>query len=195
MERTPSPEFHVYSEIIKRCLTEDPVCTPALQKELSVLSLQKIYVICEIYDVTSSFWEILSAIFEMLHRQVRRNGLRDIRTLTIKFQNLEDQYPHLFSEFSAVCFHAFDKVEPDITLTVLLYNKQYSHRLQLHVTHPASAFCIHVLPKLKEKIRLDINMIVTTHPQWQNFALSGQHYLSVVLYFMGKYLYYSSSVK
>jgi len=85
MERTPSPEFHVYSEIIERCLTEDPVCTPALQKELSVLSLQKIYVICEIYDVTSSFWEILSAIFEMLHRQVRRNGLHDIQTLTIKF--------------------------------------------------------------------------------------------------------------
>ena len=85
MERTSLPEFYHYLEIIERCLAEDPVCTPALQKELSVLSLQKIYVICEIYDVTSSFWEILSAIFEMLHRQVRRNGLHDIQTLTIKF--------------------------------------------------------------------------------------------------------------
>jgi len=85
MEKIPLPDFHDYTEIVKRCLAEDPVCTPALQKELSVLSLQKIYVICEIYDATSSFWRILSAIFEMLHRQVRRNGLHNIRTLKIKF--------------------------------------------------------------------------------------------------------------
>jgi len=78
---------------------------------------------------------------------------------------------------------------------VLLYSNQYSHRLQLHLTHPASAFPIRVLPNLNEKIRLHINMIVATQPQQQRFALSGQHYAAVALYFMKKYRYRSSFMK
>ena len=78
------PGFCYYTHIIKCCLGEDPVSTPALQ-ELSVLSLQKIYVVCEWYNVEGQFWDILSTIFEMLHHQVRRNGLHHVSMLSIRF--------------------------------------------------------------------------------------------------------------
>jgi len=71
---------------------------------------------------------------------------------------------------------------------VLFYNNQHSHRLQLHITHPALAFSIRGLPNLKEKIRLHINTIITEQPQRQRFALSGRHYVSVAQYLMGKCL-------
>ena len=72
-------------DIVKHCLSEDLVHTPALQEELSVASLQETYVVCEWYDVEGQFWDILSAIFEMLHRQVRRNGLHHVSMLIIWF--------------------------------------------------------------------------------------------------------------
>jgi len=85
-------------------------------------------------------------------------------------------------------------VEPDGPLSVLFYNNQHSHRLQLHITHPASAFSIRGLPNLKEKIRLHINTIITEQPQRQRFALSGRHYVSVARYLMEKCLFWHLSV-
>ena len=77
---------------------------------------------------------------------------------------------------------------------MLLYNNQHPHRLQLHITHPASAFSICVLPNVKEQILLHITAIITMHPQQLRFTLSGRHYVSVALYFMRNYLRWRSYV-
>jgi len=75
---------YYYINVTVGCLKSGPGWTPALQQELSLSSPQKLYSFFEKYDSTSLVWGLLSSIFDMLHRQVRRHhGLHSNRALIL----------------------------------------------------------------------------------------------------------------
>jgi len=100
------------------------------------------------------------------------------KQLLKKFQNLEEQFPHLITDIATVCFEAFHKINLDETLTLLLYEAHYSHVLRVEASNPASAFDI---PDVKQRMRGIIMRIVTVHPQRHRLKFTGQHYALVVL--------------
>ena len=113
----------------------------------------------------------------------------------INSQNLQEKYPQLVSNFTAVCLRAFTRPEPDKTLTLLVFIEQCSHLLGFRAPDTASAFSMRVYPHLKTQIRRLISKVVAVHTQRPRFALTGKHqheftltskhYLIVAQHFMG----------
>jgi len=132
---------------------------------------------------------MLSKIIEILRNQVRCIFFI-VKTVTNLFPNLrdlKDQLSHLISNLSKVCFHAFRKPHPDKELTLLIYEANYLHVLQLEASNPASVFSFNVLSAIKEQIRHIIRIIVTLQPERQIFDFTEQHNAMIAQYFMLAY--------
>jgi len=64
------------------CIGAGPCCTPQLQEELSQLSFQTLYSVCEISEETEEFWHFSMEIIKMLDKRVSRDYLNCNETLT-----------------------------------------------------------------------------------------------------------------
>jgi len=64
------------------CIRAGPCCTPQLQEELSQLSFQTLYSVCEISMATEKFWYLSMVIIKMLDKWVSRDYLNCDETLT-----------------------------------------------------------------------------------------------------------------
>ena len=171
-----------------RCINAGPFCVPPLRQGLSRLSFQTLYKICETHKATRDFWWLSSLIMEMLHKHVSYGYLCYSKTLTNCYQKIKDTFPRLIHDLLTVCFYAFYKAEPDKELTLLVYEAQFSHILQLEATNPASAFPLNVLDALERQLHRIIGVIVTLHPQPQRFVFTGRHYAMISGHFIDSYL-------
>ena len=99
-----------------------------------------------------------------------------INTVANKYQNLSEQFPHLIADLPTVCFEAFNKVDPDETLILLVYEARYLRTLQVGASNPASTFSLHDMEKRTRGI---IKRIVTLHPQRHKLEFTRQHYAHV----------------
>jgi len=113
---------------------------------------------------------------DILHDQVSHEYLIMVRTITKKCQNLSEQLPHLITDLATVCFKAFQKVDPDETVTLLVYEARYFDTLQVDASNSASAF---PLRGVTQRIRGVIKRIVTLDPQWHRLEFTGWHYALV----------------
>jgi len=73
-------------------------------------------------------------------------------------------------------------------LTLLIYEANYPHVLQLEASNPALVFSFHFLSAVKEQIRHILRTIITLHPERQIFVLTEQHNAMVAQYFMLAYM-------
>jgi len=71
-----------YMLFTARCFRAGPCCTPQLQEELSQLSFQTLYSVCEISEATEDFWQLSMEIIKMLEKWVSRDYLNCDETLT-----------------------------------------------------------------------------------------------------------------
>jgi len=156
-------------------------CTPRLREELSKLSLPAFYSVCEINGFTESFWILTSTIIEMLYDRVSRDYLCCGEMVTNKSQNLSEHFPHLITDLPTVCFDAFQKSDPDQTLTLLVYKELYFHTLRVEASNVAVAFPPHYIEHQLHRV---VKTIVITDPQRHKLEFTGQHYVLVALYFI-----------
>jgi len=98
------------------------------------------------------------------------------KTVANKCQNLSDRFPHLITDLAPICFEAFQKADPDETVTLLFYEARYFHTLQVDASNSASAFPLH---DITQRIRGVIKRIVTLSPQWHRLEFTGWHYTLV----------------
>jgi len=98
------------------------------------------------------------------------------KLLLTKCQNLAEQFPHLITDLATVCFNAFQKTDPDETVTLLVYEARYFHTLQVDASNSVSAFNI---PQVKQRIRRIIKRIITLHSRWHRLEFTGWHYALV----------------
>jgi len=71
-----------YKLFTEACFRADLCCTPELQEELSQLSFQTLYSVCEISGATEEFWYLSRAIIKMLDKRVSCDYLNCDETLT-----------------------------------------------------------------------------------------------------------------
>jgi len=71
-----------YTSFTTNCFRAGPCCTPQLQEELSQLSFQTLYSVCEISKATEEFWYLPMEIIKMLEKRVSRDYLNFDETLT-----------------------------------------------------------------------------------------------------------------
>jgi len=71
-----------YLSVTKDCIKAGPCCTLQLQEELSQLSFQTLYSVCEISKVTEVFWYLSREIIKMLDNRVSRDYLNCDESLT-----------------------------------------------------------------------------------------------------------------
>ena len=64
-----------YLWVTEECTAAGPCCTLQLQEELSQLSFQTLYSVCEISKATKEFWYLSVEIIKMLEKQVSRDYL------------------------------------------------------------------------------------------------------------------------
>ena len=176
----PNP---LYSSILETCLDSSPILTCELGHEFGALSFQNHYDLYPTHEVLD-FWCSASSVFEMLHCQVRHLSSIVTQTLINSSQNLQEQYPQLIYDFTAVCFHAFTKAEPDKVLTLLVFFEQHFHLLPFGAPDTASAFSMRVYPRIKTQLRQLISKRIATHPERARFTLTSNHYLRVAQHFM-----------
>jgi len=106
-------------------------------------------------------------------------------TVTNERQNLEEEFPHLITDLTTVCFEAFRKADPDEVLTLLVYE---AHRPMIEASNPASVFPFNVVADITQPIKRIINKIVTQHPQRQRIEFTGKHYALIAYYYLDRYL-------
>lgn len=97
----------------------------------------------------------------------------------MRCQNLLEQLPHLITDLATACFDAFQKADPDETLTFLVYDAHYFDTLQVKASDASSNKFLY---NIGEKMRGIIKTIVTLHPQRHRLEFTGQHY-ALVAYF------------
>jgi len=69
-------------------------------------------------------------------------------------------------------------------LTILVYEAQYSHLLEVEVLNSTFAFVFNVSKDIKQQIRHNIKRIITLYSQQQIFEFTGQHYAGVAEFLM-----------
>jgi len=98
------------------------------------------------------------------------------KTVTNKCQNLSEQFPHLITDLATICFEAFQKADPDETVTFLVYEARYFDTLHVEASNSASAFPFH---DMTQRTRGFISKIVTLHSQRHRLEFTGLHYALV----------------
>ena len=167
-----------YTLFTARCFRAGPCCTPQLQEELSQLSFQTLYSVCEISEATEEFWYLSMEIINMLDKRVSRDYLNCDETLTSWRQNLQEQFAHLISDLQAICLR---KVSiSDDHQTSLIYEVQHPHVLQVEALD-ASLFST-VYGGYIDPFHNVFEMLFIKHLRYHRLEFTGQHYTTVAEY-------------
>ena len=102
------------------------------------------------------------------------------KLLLTKCQNLSEQFPHLITDLATVCFEAFQKADPDETLTLLVHQASYLGPF------PAKAASVIPLHDIQQQIRGIIKKIVTLHPQRRRLGFTFRHDELIRKYSLGE---------
>ena len=95
------------------------------------------------------------------------------------------------TDFAAVCFEAFQKADPDETVTLLVYEASYFDTLQVDASNSVSAFNFN-FPYAKQRICGVIKRIITLHPQRHRLEFTGWHYALVTKHSLARSCYANS---
>ena len=174
-----------YLSVTKDCIKASPCCTLQLQEELSQLSFQTLYSVCEISKATEEFWYLPMEIIKMLEKRVSRDYLNFDETLTSWRQNLQEQFAHLISDLQAVCLRTLGICQ-DKELLSLIYEVQHFHILQVEASEPASLFPLwRPSNEYRETFHWVVMILFTKHPQYQQLEFTEEHYTKVAEYIIG----------
>jgi len=167
-----------YTLFTETCFKSGLCCTPQLQEELSQLSFQTLYSVCEISEATEGFWYLSMEIINMLDKRVSRDYLNCDETLTSLRQNLQEQFAHLISDLQAVCLRTEDICQ-DEELLSLIYEMQHFHILQVEASEPASVFPLLPYHEYQHTFHWVVMTLFTKHPQYQRLEFTEEHYTEV----------------
>jgi len=173
-----------YMWLTDDCFAADPCFTPQLQEELSQLSFQTLYSVCEISKATVEFWIWSMGIIKMLDKRVSRDYLNCDETFTSWRQNLQEQPAHLISDLQAVFLRTEDTWDDD--LLSLIYEVQHFHILQVETSKPASVFPIWHYNEYRATFHWVVMILFTKHPQYQRLEFTEEHYTKVAENIIGR---------